>query len=102
MESTFGKCETGICHEYQNIEIVKIDGKKYVKRKRDGYQHKYCIQFDGDDGCWEVKKENSYALEFATFGYFKEWEDGNKALELFEDEIRRLYGHLIRQRKSLF
>ena len=23
MESTFGKCETGICHEYQNIEIVK-------------------------------------------------------------------------------
>lgn len=36
MESTFGKCETGICHEYQNIEIVKIDGKKYVKRKRDG------------------------------------------------------------------
>lgn len=36
MESTFGKCETGLCHEYQNIEIVKIDGKKYVKRKRDG------------------------------------------------------------------
>lgn len=36
MESTFGKCETGICHEYQNIEIVKIDGEKYVKRKRDG------------------------------------------------------------------
>ena len=36
MESTFGKCETGRCHEYQNIEIVKIDGKKYVKRKRDG------------------------------------------------------------------
>ena len=36
MESNFGKCETGICHEYQNIEIVKIDGKKYVKRKRDG------------------------------------------------------------------
>ena len=36
MKSTFGKCETGICHEYQNIEIVKIDGKKYVKRKRDG------------------------------------------------------------------
>ena len=68
----------------------------------DGYQHKYCIQFDGDDGCWEVKKENSYALEFATIGYFKEWEDGNKALELFEDETRRLYGHLIRQRKSLF
>lgn len=36
MESTFGKCETGRCHEYQNIEIIKIDGKKYVKRKRDG------------------------------------------------------------------
>lgn len=36
MESNFGKCETGLCHEYQNIEIVKIDGKKYVKRKRDG------------------------------------------------------------------
>lgn len=36
MESTFGKCETGRCHEYQNIDIVKIDGKKYVKRKRDG------------------------------------------------------------------
>lgn len=36
MESTFGKCDTGRCHEYQNIEIVKIDGKKYVKRKRDG------------------------------------------------------------------
>lgn len=36
MESTFGKCETGRCHEYQNIEIVKIDGKKRVKRKRDG------------------------------------------------------------------
>lgn len=36
MESTFGKCETGICHEYKNVEIVKIDGKKYVKRKRDG------------------------------------------------------------------
>lgn len=36
MESTFGKCETGLCHEYKNIEIVKIDGKKYVKRKRDG------------------------------------------------------------------
>lgn len=36
MESTFGKCETGICHEYKNVEIVKIDGQKYVKRKRDG------------------------------------------------------------------
>ena len=36
MESTFGKCETGRCHEYQNIEMVKIDGKKRVKRKRDG------------------------------------------------------------------
>lgn len=36
MESTFGKCETGRCHEYQNIEIVEIDDKKYVKRKRDG------------------------------------------------------------------
>ena len=36
MESTFGKCETGRCYEYQNIDIVKIDGKKYVKRKRDG------------------------------------------------------------------
>ena len=36
MESTFGKCDTGLCHEYKNVEIVKIDGKKYVKRKRDG------------------------------------------------------------------
>ena len=36
MENTFGKCETGRCHEYKNVEIVKIDGKKYVKRKRDG------------------------------------------------------------------
>ncbi len=36
MESTFGKCDTGRCHEYKNIEIVKIDGKKYVKRKKDG------------------------------------------------------------------
>lgn len=36
MESTFGKCETGLCHTYKHIEIVKIDGKKYVKRKRDG------------------------------------------------------------------
>lgn len=23
MESNFGKCETGICHEYKNVEIVK-------------------------------------------------------------------------------
>ena len=36
MESNFGKCDTGSCHTYENIEIVKIDGKKYVKRKRDG------------------------------------------------------------------
>lgn len=36
MESTFGKCDTGRCHEYKNVEIVKIDGKKYVKRKKDG------------------------------------------------------------------
>ena len=36
MESNFAKCDTGRCHEYVNIEIVKIDGKKYVKRKRDG------------------------------------------------------------------
>ena len=36
MESNFGKCDTGSCHIYENIEIVKIDGKKYVKRKRDG------------------------------------------------------------------
>ena len=36
MESTFGKCETGICHEYKNVEIGKIDGQKYVQRKRDG------------------------------------------------------------------
>lgn len=36
MESNFGKCETGLCHEYKNVEIVKIDGKKRVKRKRDG------------------------------------------------------------------
>ena len=68
----------------------------------DGYRDKYCIQFDGDDGRWEVKSSSSYELKFATFGYFQTWEDGNKALELFEDEIRRLYGHLIRQRKSLF
>ena len=36
MESNFGKCDTGSCHTYENIEFVKIDGKKYVKRKRDG------------------------------------------------------------------
>ena len=36
MESTFGKCETGICHIYKHIEIVEIDGKKYIKRKKDG------------------------------------------------------------------
>ena len=36
MESNFGKCDTGSCHTYENIEVVKIDGKKYVKRKRDG------------------------------------------------------------------
>ena len=36
MESTFGKCETGICHTYKHIEIVEIDGKKYIKRKRNG------------------------------------------------------------------
>lgn len=36
MESNFGKCDTGSCHTYEHIEIVKIDGKKYVKRKRDG------------------------------------------------------------------
>ena len=36
MESNFGKCDTGSCHTYENIEIVKIDGKKDVKRKRDG------------------------------------------------------------------
>lgn len=34
MESTFGKCETGLCHTYKHIEIVEIDGKKYIKRKR--------------------------------------------------------------------
>lgn len=32
MESTFGQCETGLCHTYKHIEIVKIDGKKYVKK----------------------------------------------------------------------
>lgn len=36
MESTFGKCETGLCHTYKHIEIVEIDGKKYIKRKRNG------------------------------------------------------------------
>lgn len=36
MESIFGKCDTGRCHEYVNIEIVEIDGKKRVKRKCDG------------------------------------------------------------------
>lgn len=36
MESTFGKCDTGSCHTYENIEIVKIDGKKRVKRLKDG------------------------------------------------------------------
>ena len=36
MESNFGKCDTGSCHTYENIEIVEIDGKKYIKRKRNG------------------------------------------------------------------
>lgn len=36
MESKFGKCETGRCHTYKHIEIVEIDGKKYIKRKRNG------------------------------------------------------------------
>ena len=36
MESTFGKCDTGRCHTYKHIEIVEIDGKKYIKRKRNG------------------------------------------------------------------
>lgn len=36
MESNFGKCDIVSCYTYENIEIVKIDGKKYVKRKRDG------------------------------------------------------------------
>ena len=36
MESNFGKCETGLCHTYKHIEIVEIDGKKYIKRKRNG------------------------------------------------------------------
>lgn len=47
MESTFGKCETGICHEYQNIEIVKIDGKKRVKRLKDGK----IMHANKEDGC---------------------------------------------------
>ena len=36
MESNFGKCDTGLCHTYKHIEIVEIDGKKYIKRKRNG------------------------------------------------------------------
>lgn len=36
MESNFGKCDTGSCHTYEHIEIVEIDGKKYIKRKRNG------------------------------------------------------------------
>ena len=36
MESVFGKCDTGLCHTYKHIEIVEIDGKKYIKRKRNG------------------------------------------------------------------
>lgn len=36
MESNFAKRELGRYHEYQNIEIVKIDGKKRVKRLKDG------------------------------------------------------------------
>lgn len=36
MESNFGKCDTGSCHTYEHIEIVEIDGKKRVKKKRDG------------------------------------------------------------------
>ena len=67
----------------------------------EGYEHKYYIQFDGDHARWEVESTTIW-LGFQLFGYFKEWEDGNKALELFGDEIDRLYGHLIRQRKSLF
>lgn len=36
MESNFGKCDTGSCHTYEHIEIVEIDGKKRVKRLKDG------------------------------------------------------------------
>lgn len=67
----------------------------------DGFEDKYYIQFDGDHARWEVESTTIW-LGFQLFGYFKEWEYGNKALELFGDEIDRLYGHLIRQRKSLF
>ena len=44
MESTFGKCETGICHEYKNVEIVKIEEavsrantKRKIRRQRTSY-----------------------------------------------------------------
>ena len=54
------------------------------------FNRKYFIIFSGDSKNILVTSRNEYDY-FNLFGYFKNESDANKAIELFGDEIKRLY-----------
>ena len=54
------------------------------------FDRKYFIIFNADSGHILVEYKNSFDY-FNIFGYFKKESDARKAIELFGDEIKRLY-----------
>ena len=61
--------------------------------KPDFLQHlvdKYSIQFDYETSDFTIYNSGSFEA-FRLFGYFKNEEDAERAIELFGDEIKRLY-----------
>ena len=66
------KCNDGWKPDFGNLECI------------------YSLFFDGDEHKILTTNRNFYN-HFNVFGYFKNEFDANKAIELFGDEIKRLY-----------
>lgn len=53
-------------------------------------RNKYSLYLDSNNDCLSVEGSALFN-HFALFGYFKNVEDAERAIELFGDEIKRLY-----------
>lgn len=77
-----------LLHEFNQFKNERNDGWTPNWRKNDAKYYFYISSTDGEIGINDI-----YFYEtFPLFGYFKNQEDAERAIELFGDEIKELFG----------
>lgn len=91
-------------HIFRTKQAAELEAKRRnlltrFKAFRDECNGDWKVDWNTNDAKWSISKNEDRLSDactisldiFATFGYFKNQEDCKRAIELFGDEIKRLY-----------